>query len=111
MITHQKYIHKNIIIGEIMNRENTEMEAEKLLDNIDLSLDDEEQQSDEDTTLTHPELMLSIMLKYTMSVLLMKLSMLQITTLFILKASLKGFTQKMAILTGSKFTTILLFHT
>lgn len=39
-----------------MNRENTEMEAEKLLDNMDLSLDDEEQQSDEDTTLTHPEI-------------------------------------------------------
>ncbi|MBS4517628.1 hypothetical protein [Klebsiella pneumoniae] len=39
-----------------MNRENTDMEAEKLLDNMDLSLDDEEQQSDEDTTFTHPEI-------------------------------------------------------
>jgi hypothetical protein len=39
-----------------MNRENTEIEDEKLLDNMDLSLDDEEQQSDEDATLTHPEI-------------------------------------------------------
>jgi hypothetical protein len=57
-----------------MNRENTEMEAEKLLDNMDLSLDDEEQQSDEDTTLTHPEIDAWIMLNYTTSVLLMKLN-------------------------------------